>query len=461
MTLVLKCPLCGEQLAVTEALMGQQARCTACGDILTVPIIDVTLDPLVQRVQPPLPNDPQAPTATPLAYHPVLPCASRQNCANCGAVLTPNAAFCAACGARADTAPPETDEPILMRPSRATIAQPQVAVPQANTPHEEAPREEPVGGGGGRGILIIIGAVLLVGLVALVLVLTHLSRPPVWEGEWQAVMSPGLYFVISKDAENVYTFHFPKMLGKTVAATDFQEGKFNSRSFPNYMLASYDSEHKELVVFDAANPALSHRYRKLDEQQTTRALCLLNAADVSEGDLVGQAFHTTCMSHQKQLAMAIAMYAMDHNGKLPGTLTDLDLSAVATGDTLACPAYKYSQAEVEPVGFGYGYNGHLVGLMMNQIITPLTTPSIADSDNPQGLLMAETDIAVDRHQPGYVLGYLDGHVEWVKTPQPLELKPGINTTITPSVPIPMISGTPSSPATTPVTPSPAAPIPPR
>lgn len=143
---------------------------------------------------------------------------------------------------------------------------------------------------------------------------------------------------------------------------------------------------------------------------------------------------TRCLSNQRQLAAACAMYAQDHDGRLPRQLSEIGLSHDAV---MVCPS---SRQAFHPT-LGYGLNSQLTGKMLAAIPEPARVLLTADSIHPGMRITSLTDIATARHlaikattggeadtsedfsQPrGCIASFADGHVEFVAVGTVIRLK---------------------------------------
>ena len=117
----------------------------------------------------------------------------------------------------------------------------------------------------------------------------------------------------------------------------------------------------------------------------------------------------TCISNQRQIAIAVSMYAVDNNEKLPADITSLNLSSTL----LQCP-------DKLDLPISYGYNSNLPNRYLGDISDPTTTVLSADSNAPNHMISSASDIDMTRHHlltPGspkgqtvYIASFVDGHV---------------------------------------------------
>jgi hypothetical protein len=112
---------------------------------------------------------------------------------------------------------------------------------------------------------------------------------------------------------------------------------------------------------------------------------------------------TTCMSHQREIAMAIMMYAQDNNEVLPSDMSMLNLSP----KTLQCSSKP-------DLAVGYGYNSNLINRSLGDISTEDMSVTLltADSNAANNFISSPTDIDLNRHDLHYVDSFIDGHVAY-------------------------------------------------
>lgn len=139
----------------------------------------------------------------------------------------------------------------------------------------------------------------------------------------------------------------------------------------------------------------------------------------------GQTPRAACLSHQRQLAIAVATYLQDNAAQFPAQW--IGLHAAFPGvpvAALACPAKR--QADAAAPAIGYGFNGLLVGAKA-EIAAGKERQTIvtADAVTPDALLRTRRDVDVTRHGlgGGFVAAYLDGHAAFIKAEEIFELDP--------------------------------------
>ena len=126
----------------------------------------------------------------------------------------------------------------------------------------------------------------------------------------------------------------------------------------------------------------------------------------------------TCMANQKKIMQALQAHD-NYDPVLPLAWTaDANLRAA----WLSCPG---TQRRFHARG-GYGMNFYIVGKRVGEIADPRRTVMIADSVAPGSLLYTMEDIDRTRHLGrggrAYLCGFIDGHVEWYRTGDVLELR---------------------------------------
>jgi len=131
----------------------------------------------------------------------------------------------------------------------------------------------------------------------------------------------------------------------------------------------------------------------------------------------------SCSSHVRQLSNAILLYSRDYDDKLPprGKWSDaINPYVHYKYDMFSCP-----QAPGEHTLFGlpglvkgplycnYSYNDKLDINSIRKLPSPSSTPMLFDSNGGWNSISPVTR-AVPRHSEGFICGYVDGHVTWVK-----------------------------------------------
>ena len=126
-----------------------------------------------------------------------------------------------------------------------------------------------------------------------------------------------------------------------------------------------------------------------------------------------KARQTSCLSNQRQIALALTVFAQDHDQTLPSSTTvwsDINLAP----KVYTCPSYKKTGVN------GYGYNVNISARKISELTNSGGILATADCANASGtnLISTTADVDVTRHNPGtgYVVSYLDGHVSYQTGP---------------------------------------------
>ncbi|MHB9107310.1 MAG: hypothetical protein ACYDCO_09685 [Armatimonadota bacterium] len=127
---------------------------------------------------------------------------------------------------------------------------------------------------------------------------------------------------------------------------------------------------------------------------------------------------SSCMSHQRRLAIGLLSYAQDNDETLPLPEHWVESSPYLSEDprVFDCPSTSHEGIPKEP---DYGMNGLLfehdsktgtrVGVPLANINTPANVLLLADSGDAAHLLNSEADID-KRHEGKCIAAYADGHV---------------------------------------------------
>lgn len=128
----------------------------------------------------------------------------------------------------------------------------------------------------------------------------------------------------------------------------------------------------------------------------------------------------TCTSNQRQLALAIQMYAQDNGGQYPGVDWVNQISPYLGGSTamFGCP----SDENAEGGGvLSYGYSGLLMdgafGIKEANVLSPSEVGATCDADisladPPIGIIGLDVN-PINRHSRGIVVTYCDGHAVYI------------------------------------------------
>jgi len=123
----------------------------------------------------------------------------------------------------------------------------------------------------------------------------------------------------------------------------------------------------------------------------------------------------SCLSNEKQMALATFMYAQDYDEILPAAShwQDYDLPYLKSTSMFHCPAVSMQ----DPSVFGYAYNKNLSKRALADIISPKDTIMLYDSST---LTANATDSVSSLPAPGRHLrkgnnvGFADGHCRMIK-----------------------------------------------
>ena len=146
------------------------------------------------------------------------------------------------------------------------------------------------------------------------------------------------------------------------------------------------------------------------------------------------AYSTLCCSYQRAMAQALMMYAEDHHGKAPHSLTDNSFKTCLTD--MIGDANKFLECPALPGRIGFGYNRNAQDAYLTVISHPTTFVLTADGGNAQHLLTSQSDIAETRHDlpppefdrrlrnpRGFAVSFVDGHVEYLHAGTVVSLNP--------------------------------------
>ena len=120
-----------------------------------------------------------------------------------------------------------------------------------------------------------------------------------------------------------------------------------------------------------------------------------------------KAYQTTCLSNQKQIALANMMYTQENKEKMPKADAKVFDTIKITGKVLVCPtAEKGSQS--------YVYNATLSSISLGALANPeniwLTADAATTMIDPVG---TNADDIGMRHSGGFIASFVDGHAEYV------------------------------------------------
>lgn len=150
-----------------------------------------------------------------------------------------------------------------------------------------------------------------------------------------------------------------------------------------------------------------------------------------------KARQASCLSNEKQLSLAVLMYAQDADEFLPGGLAGvnggwLGLDVTNTPPTIDVPSgslYPYAKNRdiyrcpgVRTAQCGYELNGSLswavanvgwIGLALSRIDSPSDTIMFQESGCDDGVGSRTDDTDFRRHNDGANFSYVDGHAKWL------------------------------------------------
>ena len=120
----------------------------------------------------------------------------------------------------------------------------------------------------------------------------------------------------------------------------------------------------------------------------------------------------SCVNSAKQIGLGVMMYASDNTNLCPVAATWCDdiLPLVGSGQVFQCKADNAGGRS------HFAYNAKLSGMELDQIKSPATTVLIFETQagwNRSG--GSELLLHTPRHRDQVVVGFVDGHVELVKT----------------------------------------------
>jgi len=148
-----------------------------------------------------------------------------------------------------------------------------------------------------------------------------------------------------------------------------------------------------------------------------------------------KARQTTCLTNQRQLAVAVLMYAQDHEQTLPSHNWSAEIADLAGGTSklFDCPSVTHTGTVAAPdYWYNAGKDTHLAGASLagfdkpaevlltgDAKVTGATTAAIIPDSmlDPVGLGTINGALSgfldLDRHNHGLVVTFLDGHVAWI------------------------------------------------
>lgn len=121
----------------------------------------------------------------------------------------------------------------------------------------------------------------------------------------------------------------------------------------------------------------------------------------------------TCLSNQRQVAMAAMMFA-DENQEVYPSDTEIWSEAVKNKNVLICPTLGKS------IPNGFVYSSFVAGMVMSNVTEPTDEILIADGQNQTQVLTLPSDIGF-RHNGRYIACFCDGHSVLMKELPPMWL----------------------------------------
>jgi len=132
-----------------------------------------------------------------------------------------------------------------------------------------------------------------------------------------------------------------------------------------------------------------------------------------------KARQTTCISNQKQIALAIMMAVQENDETLP-TAESVWSDIGVSGKALQCPTAGKSVANA------YGYNFGVSGAGYGEFPEPVNVFLTTDASAGSGNILKFGDDSEGRHDGGVIASFLDGHVTFIKTPPAVYIRGDIS-----------------------------------
>ncbi len=139
----------------------------------------------------------------------------------------------------------------------------------------------------------------------------------------------------------------------------------------------------------------------------------LRAFDTAFSDARAQARKATCISNEKQIALAMIMFAGEHDGRLPDASrwTEEIMPYAKNERILHCPE------DTSKAGSSYGMNAALSGKKLDEIPNPSETVLLFETAHPgPSPSGGPGSVVAPRHPGGNNFAYADGHVKLEKEP---------------------------------------------
>lgn len=127
-----------------------------------------------------------------------------------------------------------------------------------------------------------------------------------------------------------------------------------------------------------------------------------------------KARQTTCMSNQRQIAMAFQMLTQDNKEYFPGEIGVADekvwreeIASNADAKLFNCPSTNRAGTTNDPE---IAMNFYLYGVALGDVKQPQNVVLTADANS--GLIQEAGDVDMNRHMKGYLASFVDGHVQY-------------------------------------------------
>ena len=127
-----------------------------------------------------------------------------------------------------------------------------------------------------------------------------------------------------------------------------------------------------------------------------------------------------CLSRQREIAMALQMYTQDNNGVFPATFpgpVTAYLTGTLTTNVFHCPTDNAANS------ISFGYNSALSGNKTEVVNAnnPASLLCTADGGNASHMIETPANISTTRHLNGYIASFADGHVQYLRSGEHIQL----------------------------------------
>lgn len=124
-----------------------------------------------------------------------------------------------------------------------------------------------------------------------------------------------------------------------------------------------------------------------------------------------KAHQVQCIQHQKDLAMAMLLYAHDYDERFPraSIWCDTIRPRVSSPESYRCPEARHLRS-------GYAMNRALDCRSLSSLEEPGSTVALFDATggwNSSG----GRELLAKRHVGGAIISFADGHVKWIRLPE--------------------------------------------